>query len=426
MSDTFTTDTAEAASPERARRPAPAARSPRAKSAGTTFRDVLFWVHLAVGISTGIVVLIMSVTGVALAYQKQLLDREAAAYRAAPSSAASPRLPLDTLLARVSAASPERKPVSMTVSSDPLAAVTVGFENRRTGFVDPYTGAVVVEQSRLRSFFTLMERWHRSLATGESLRDKLGVTLTGAANLGFFFLVLSGAYLWLPRRWSRQRLKPIALLDTGARGKARDWNWHHVFGIWALPVLFVVVLSGVFISYQWPMALVGRVAGFRAQGEGGGGGGAPRGAGGAGERRGGGGEEAPPVVKLDAFWPQAASRVEGWKTIQVRLPRDSQAPLAFTISTGTRPNQRSTLELDAATGAVKQFRRYADQDAGRKVRSWVRPLHTGEAGGLLGQTLAMLASAAGAVLVWTGISLSLRRFRAWLGRRRRDAALPAG
>ena len=46
-------------------------------------------------------------------------------------------------------------------------------------------------------------------------------------------------------------------------------------------------------------------------------------------------------------------------------------------------------------------------------RRWVRFLHTGEALGLPGQTLAGLASAAAALLVWTGLSLALRRFMRW-------------
>lgn len=39
------------------------------------------------------------------------------------------------------------------------------------------------------------------------------------------------------------------------------WNWHHVMGIWTAPVIFFLVLSGVFISYQWPTRLLERVMG---------------------------------------------------------------------------------------------------------------------------------------------------------------------
>ena len=50
------------------------------------------------------------------------------------------------------------------------------------------------------------------------------------------------------------------------------------------------------------------------------------------------------------------------------------------------------------------------QSAGQQARSWLRWIHTGEAGGLFGQLVAMLASAAAVMLAWTGIALTLRRF----------------
>lgn len=49
----------------------------------------------------------------------------------------------------------------------------------------------------------------------------------------------------------------------------------------------------------------------------------------------------------------------------------------------------------------------------------MRFAHTGEYYGLAGQTLAGLASAGGAVLVYTGLALAWRRFVAWLRRRAR-------
>ena len=60
---------------------------------------------------------------------------------------------------------------------------------------------------------------------------------------------------------------------------------------------------------------------------------------------------------------------------------------------------------------------YASQPPGRKVVGWLRFTHTGEAFGLPGQTVAGLASAGAVMLVWTGLSLALRRLAAWWRRR---------
>ncbi len=59
---------------------------------------------------------------------------------------------------------------------------------------------------------------------------------------------------------------------------------------------------------------------------------------------------------------------------------------------------------------------------GHKLRSILRFAHTGEVLGIPGQTLAGIVSLGAAVLVFTGIALSLRRFAAWRRRGRREPA----
>jgi uncharacterized iron-regulated membrane protein len=97
------------------------------------------------------------------------------------------------------------------------------------------------------------------------------------------------------------------------------------------------------------------------------------------------------------------------------------APITFTIDRGTggQPDKRSTLILDRKTGDVVRWETFADQNLGRRLRSLARFTHTGEAFGLIGQTVAGLASFAGAMLVWTGTALAIRRLRAWIRNRER-------
>ena len=75
--------------------------------------------------------------------------------------------------------------------------------------------------------------------------------------------------------------------------------------------------------------------------------------------------------------------------------------------------------LDPVTADVVKWEPFAGQNMGRRLRAWVRPLHTGEAAGLVGQAIAFLASAGGTMLVWTGLALAWRRFRGW--RRRAES-----
>jgi uncharacterized iron-regulated membrane protein len=82
---------------------------------------------------------------------------------------------------------------------------------------------------------------------------------------------------------------------------------------------------------------------------------------------------------------------------------------------------RSTIIFDKDTSEVARTQTWSSQTTGERARSWMRFVHTGEFYGFFGQTIAGIASAAGAVLVFTGLSLATRRCWAWIGRWRRSS-----
>ena len=102
-----------------------------------------------------------------------------------------------------------------------------------------------------------------------------------------------------------------------------------------------------------------------------------------------------------------------------RLATSEKTPVVMTVDEGYggQPQKRTTITFDRATGTEKA-EVFENLSAGRRLRSWLRFAHTGEIYGLTGQTIAGLVSAGGAVLVYTGIALALRRLAAWLRRRR--------
>ena len=129
---------------------------------------------------------------------------------------------------------------------------------------------------------------------------------------------------------------------------------------------------------------------------------------------------------MDGAWKRAETQVGGWKAITLRLPASDRAPWSFTVDEGYagQPQLRGTLTVDRETGEVARWETFDSFDAGRRFRTWLRFVHTGEYYGLAGQTIAGIASAGGAVLVYTGLALAWRRFWTWRARRRkpRDVA----
>ncbi len=396
-----------------------------------SFRAALFWTHLLTGVAASLVILVMSVTGVALAYEKQMLAWSDRRQSVVVPPAGAPALPPARLLAAASAASGGAAPTGITMRSASGAPATVTFDGGRALLVDPHTATTLGEPSpRLRAFFRSMTNWHRWVALEGSSRA-VGRAITGAANLGFLFLVLSGIYLWLPSRWTRPQFMHVAWFRPGLSSKARDFNWHNVIGIWSAVPLAIIVAGAVPISYPWASNLVYRLAGeappvpppqVARVGRPGGPGAAARAGSGAPEpRRGDRSDERPAadLSGLDAAWAAAQEQVPGWRSMNLRLGDSAAAPFVISLDLGYggQPQLRRTVTIDRATGAVVKAESFDDVGPGRRARSWLRFVHTGEYYGLAGQTIAAGVSAGSAVLVYTGIALTSRRLWAWQRRR---------
>jgi uncharacterized iron-regulated membrane protein len=98
----------------------------------------------------------------------------------------------------------------------------------------------------------------------------------------------------------------------------------------------------------------------------------------------------------------------------MRMPAAADATVAVAVDSGTggQPQRRGQLTLDRATGAVVKWEPFSSNSPGRRMRAYLRFAHTGEVFGILGQTIAGVASLGAVVLGYTGISLAIRRLRA--------------
>ena len=376
-------------------------------------RKIIFWLHLPVGVIAGLVILNMCVTGVLLTYEKQITSwADTRGYRSVPPTPDTQRLAVETLLTKAREAR-GANPTSVTVKADPAAPAEIGFGRETTLFVNPYSGTVLGEGSqKVRSFFRGVTEWHRWLGAKGDNRN-VARAITGACNLGFLFLVASGFYLWWPRNWNLKSLRNVVWFRRGLPSKARDFNWHNTIGFWSAAPLFIVVLSAVVISYTWAGNLVYRIAGETPP-----------------ARRANQpplspstNSQTPSLNNLDSAWLRAEQQVIDWRSITLQIPAASSAPLTFNIDRGSggQPQKRAQLVLDRTSGEVVRWEPFSSYTRGRQLRSILRFAHTGEVVGVVGQTIAGLVSAGGAVLVLTGLALAIRRLRAWLAKGTRSS-----
>jgi uncharacterized iron-regulated membrane protein len=355
------------------------------------------------GCLAGAVILIMSVTGMLLAYERQILslvDREA---RLVAPSSASP-LALDYIFTRYMQ-STGAVPTGITLRSDPTAAVEMNFGRERIVYLNPYSGAKQGENSKTsRIFFERVTSLHRWLG-GQGDSKAIGRSVTGACNLLFVFLVASGVVLWWPRRLKWRNLKPIILFRKGHQGRARDWNLHHIVGFWFGIPLFAIATTGVVMSYSWANNLVYTLTGSEVPRPN-----TPSNRDRPRIARLGGTRETEKFTGFDRLFLAVQREIPAWKTINFQIPRSSQSAVTASVdeTDNGRPDRRSQLTLDRM-GRILECVRFENNSPGRRLRIWMRFVHTGEAGGLIGQTTAAFACGAAVVLVWTGISLAIRR-----------------
>jgi uncharacterized iron-regulated membrane protein len=368
-------------------------------------RKIIFWLHLSAGALAGIFIFVMCVTGALLSFESNILEYAESGMRVVNSpSETARRLSINEILGKVQAAKPNLKPAGITLQNDKNTTAIISLGREGQIFVNPYTGEITGEGSKAwRGFFRVVEDAHRWLALPGDGRA-VGKSLNDAANLLFLILAITGVYIWLPRQWTRKHFAPIMWFRRTNSGKARDFNWHNTIGFWTSSVLIVLTLTGVIMSYQWAGNLLYTLTGNEVPAQ-------PQPPPNAPNQQ----NEPPPVLpeNTDAAFVKAENHT-AWKSISLRLPITKDSAV-FTIDEGIywNPFGRSNLTIDTRTGEVTKWEAYGEQNAARQLRSWARFTHTGETGGILGQLIGFIACIGGAFLVFTGISLAIRRFWNW-------------
>lgn len=363
-------------------------------------RKILFQLHWLAGITAGVVLALVGLSGAVLSLERPVIEHLEARALAPPADAA--RLPPGALLASAARAFPGERIAALTLRRDGPAVVQLapppGARRGPAHRLDPYTGARLPPLPAER-FFHTVEALHRNLLAGPA-----GKQVVGASTAVLLALALSGLYLRWPRRFD---LRAWLGFDRRARGVHLLRELHAAAGTWLAVVYLLVAATGLFWSYAWYRNALFDLAGVTPPAFG-----AP---GGAREQAG-----AAPAVDLDAQWAAFDAAVPTWREATARLPGPGAAMRFDYVDTGApHTRARSTLALEVSTGAVREHDRFADRPLGARLMASMLALHSGEYFGRAGWAVVMLASVLMPAFAVTGWLLYLRR-RA----RRRPACAP--
>ena len=180
------------------------------------FKKILFQLHWLLGISAGLVLALMGVTGATMSFEDEI--SEALSPRLyAPGVPAGPDLSPDQLIARVQADHPGYyiARLDWEMARDRSHSVRLSSSEgrgRKQGQVDRATGAWLGAPAG-EGFFHLMDDLHRWLALPGG-GNGIGRQITAFSAISLIFFALSGLYL----RWPRQALDWRAWLVLDLRG----------------------------------------------------------------------------------------------------------------------------------------------------------------------------------------------------------------
>ena len=360
-------------------------------------KRLLFWVHLVLGLTAGLVIALQALSGIFLAFEPQLREWLDPVPRAVPVPGV-PRLnPSRLLEAARQDPNQDREWTGFRLKSDPTEPAQVLDDHKTPLVLHPQTGEKLGERRPLQFFLWVLEL-HQELAAGE-----LGASLVGLACAALLVMCLSGLILWWPR--NLRALRAASRLHPRMPGKAFYWNLHNVLGIYTLVILTTLSSTGLIMVYPWAREALYRVAdGVPLQHT-------PK------------VEPVPgaPRIPMDEAWERAQKLSPPWSKVYFFLPDEESDTYRFDIVEMDAPHDQalSKLDLDARDGSVLRWTSWSQASRGATLWAMVKPLHRGLLLGVGGQIVAVAGALAALGLVYSGFRLAWLRFRAWRKRTRR-------
>jgi uncharacterized iron-regulated membrane protein len=205
-------------------------------------RKALFQIHLWTGIGLGLYVLLMSVTGSALVFRRELVKWLAREPRVVAGSGA--RMTENELKQIAKRGYPEYEVTRVWPRKNPDQPVEIWLERRGKKLqrlFNPYTGVDLGDSIRAGFRFVLwLADLHDNL-----LLEKTGRLINAAGGIFTMLLGLTGAIIWWPGSdtWRRS-----LSFRWKTNPKGFNWTLHSALGFWTFLFLFMWALTGIYLS----------------------------------------------------------------------------------------------------------------------------------------------------------------------------------
>lgn len=233
-------------------RPQSMATKKRGKS---IFRSINNWLHLWLGLTSGIVVVIVSITGCIYAFQRELSDLTQP-YQHVKAEAKPYMQPSELKAIAANAAfgpkgdTGANKISGLSYRKADRSAIAAYMDKKNgytTIYLNPYTGEVLKMKALKHDFFRFILEGHFNLW----LPRKIGQPVVAIFVLIFVVLLITGLIMWWPKKWNKANRQKSFSIKWSAGKKRINYDLHNVLGFYAMTLALVLGLTGLVWGFQW-------------------------------------------------------------------------------------------------------------------------------------------------------------------------------
>jgi len=210
-----------------------------------TFKKINAWLHLWLGLASGIVVFVLGITGCALVFEHEIkaminpwvvVKAPEGAKILAPSA----------LYQSVQKALPGKQIESVWYYGENRSARFSAHEVDSTIYVNPYT-AEVLGMVKDADVFKFFKDGHYYLW----MPEKVGHQIVGWGTFIFFLLLISGMILWWPKKWTKKTREQSFKIKWKAKLKRVNYDLHNVLGFYSILIAVLFAFTGLMMSFSW-------------------------------------------------------------------------------------------------------------------------------------------------------------------------------
>ena len=202
------------------------------------------WLHLWLGLASGVVVIILGITGCILVFEQEIKSLTSSWLHVEKQPGQTVLAP-SVLYQSVTEALPDKKIRSVWYHGENRTA-QFSLNSDSTVYVNPYTAEVVAMVDH-EDFFHFIDEGHFHLWFPE----EIGEHVVGWGTFIFFILLLTGIVLWWPKKWNKAGKDQSFKIKWKAKFKRVNYDLHNVLGFYSLILALLMAITALIMSFAW-------------------------------------------------------------------------------------------------------------------------------------------------------------------------------